>query len=123
MAEVRELTCIGCPMGCQLTVTLEADEVTSVTGNTCQTGDKYARKEVTDPRRTVTSTVKVKQGDLRVVSVKTATDIPKNKIFDCMSEIAKIELVAPVSVGDIVIDNVADTGVAVIATNSVSREK
>ena len=59
----RELTCIGCPMGCPLTVTMEAGEVISVTGNTCKRGDIYARKEVTNPTRIVTSTVRVTGGD------------------------------------------------------------
>ena len=66
----RELTCIGCPMGCLLTVTMEAGEVISVTGNTCKRGDIYARKEVTNPTRIVTSTVRVTGGDADMVSVK-----------------------------------------------------
>lgn len=119
MSEVRELICIGCPMGCPLTVTMENGEVLSVTGNTCPNGDRYARKEVTDPRRTVTSTVRIKGGVLPVVSVKTATDIPKNKIFDCMKEIDKIVIDAPVKIGDVVIKNVCDTGVDVIVTKNI----
>ena len=80
----RELTCIGCPMGCPLTVTMEAGEVISVTGNTCKRGDVYARKEVTNPTRIVTSTVRVSGGDADMVSVKTKEDIPKGKIFECV---------------------------------------
>ncbi|MBQ7425409.1 MAG: DUF1667 domain-containing protein, partial [Lachnospiraceae bacterium] len=79
--ETRELTCIGCPMGCQLTVTLDGGEVTEVKGNTCAKGDIYARKEVVNPTRIVTSTIKIKGGDKERVSVKTANDIPKSKIF------------------------------------------
>ena len=71
----RELTCIGCPMGCPLIVTMEAGEVISVTGNSCKRGDVYARKEVTNPTRIVTSTVRVSGGDADMVSVK------KRKIF------------------------------------------
>ena len=121
MSEIRELICIGCPMGCPLTVTMENGEVLSVTGNTCPNGDRYARKEVTDPRRTVTSTVRIKDGVLPVVSVKTATDIPKNKIFDCMKEIDKINISAPVSIGDVVIKDVCGTGVDVIVTKNIAR--
>lgn len=119
MAEVRELICIGCPMGCPLTVEMENGEVLSVTGNTCPNGDKYARKEVTDPRRTVTSTVKVVGGEYRVVPVKTATDIPKNKIFDCMAQINTVEVVAPVKTGDVIIEDVCGTGVSLVATGTV----
>ena len=56
--EKRDLTCIGCPLGCQITVTMENGEVTDVKGNTCPRGDKYAREEVTNPTRVVTSIVK-----------------------------------------------------------------
>lgn len=118
--EIRELICIGCPMGCPMTVEMENGEVKSVSGNTCPNGDRYARKEVTDPRRTVTSTVKILGGQLAVTSVKTATDIPKNKIFDCMKEIDKIEMCAPVKIGDIAIANVAGTGVDVVVTKNVA---
>ena len=78
---IRELTCIGCPMGCPLTVTMEAGEVISVTGNTCKRGDIYARKEVTNPTRIVTSTVRVTGGDADMVSVKTSWDIIFEKLL------------------------------------------
>lgn len=120
--ETRELICIGCPLGCPLTVEMKGAEVVSVTGNTCPNGDRYARKEVTDPRRTVTSTVRVLGGSLPVVSVKTAQDIPKNKIFDCMQELATIRVKAPVQEGDVIVSNIADTGVPVIATKEIPTE-
>lgn len=120
--ESRELICIGCPLGCPLTVEMKGTEVVSVTGNTCPNGDRYARKEVTDPRRTVTSTVRVLGGILPVVSVKTAQDIPKNKIFDCMQELATIRVKAPVQEGDVIVSNIADTGVPVIATKEIPAE-
>ena len=120
--ETRELICIGCPLGCPLTVEMKGTEVVSVTGNTCPNGDRYARKEVTDPRRTVTSTVRVLGGSLPVVSVKTAQDIPKNKIFDCMQELATIRVKAPVQEGDVIVSNIANTGVSVIATKEIPTE-
>ena len=120
--ETRELICIGCPLGCPLTVEMKGTEVVSVTGNTCPNGDRYARKEVTDPRRTVTSTVRVLGGSLPVVSVKTAPDIPKNKIFDCMQELATIRVKAPVQEGDVIVSNIANTGVSVIATKEIPTE-
>ncbi len=120
--ETRELICIGCPLGCPLTVEMKGTEVVSVTGNTCPNGDRYARKEVTDPRRTVTSTVRVLGGSLPVVSVKTAQDIPKNKIFDCMQELATIRVKAPVQEGYVIVSNIANTGVSVIATKEIPTE-
>ena len=117
--EVRHLTCIGCPMGCQLEVTLENGEVTSVTGNTCKRGDDYARKEVTNPTRIVTSTVPVRGGRIAMVSCKTANDIPKDKIFDVMKEINEIRVDAPVKVGDVILKDICGTGVDIVATKDV----
>jgi CxxC motif-containing protein len=117
--ETRELTCIGCPMGCLLTVTLDNGEVTEVKGNTCAKGDIYARKEVVNPTRIVTSTVKIEGGDKERVSVKTANDIPKNKIFEVMKDIDAACVKAPVHIGDVLVKNVAGCGVDVIATRNV----
>ena len=117
--EKKELTCIGCPMGCALTVTIDNNDIT-VTGNTCPRGADYAKKEVTDPRRTVTSSVFVDGGSTVKVSVKTKTDIPKDKIFACMDEIRKIRVKAPVAIGDVICDNIAGTGVALVATKNVN---
>lgn len=117
--ERKELTCIGCPMGCQVTVELENGEILSVKGNTCAIGDKYARNEVLHPERTVTSTVVVDGGDKPRVSVKTAGNIPKNRIFDCMKEIDAVRVQAPVKIGDIMIENVVDSGVNVVATRNI----
>ncbi|MDO5403444.1 MAG: DUF1667 domain-containing protein [Eubacteriales bacterium] len=120
MDRTRELTCICCPLGCRLTVTGNAEtKELNVTGNTCPRGADYAVKEVTDPRRIVTSTVAVENGVLPVVSVKTAGDIPKNKIFLCMEQLEHARVSAPVSIGDIVLPDIADTGVAIIATKNV----
>lgn len=117
--ETRELTCIGCPMGCALTVQLEGKEVVSVTGHTCKRGEDYAKKEVTNPTRIVTSSVVVTGGALAAVSVKTQYDIPKDKIFDCVKALKEVEVAAPVHIGDVVLADVAGTGVDVIATKNV----
>lgn len=117
--ETRELTCIGCPMGCAITVTMENGEVTEVTGNTCNIGNEYARKEVTHPSRIVTSTVRVKNGSAPVVSVKTQNDIPKDQIFNIMRAIQQIEMEAPVAIGDVVCTDICGTGVDLVATRGV----
>lgn len=119
--EQRELTCIGCPLGCALTVTLENGAVQSVQGNTCPRGDAYARKEVTAPTRIVTSTVKVTGGTLPAVSVKTAGDIPKGKIFDCVRALKDVAVAAPVSIGQVIVPDVAGTGVAIVATKNIDK--
>lgn len=113
------LICIGCPLGCPLTVEMEGSEVKAVSGNTCPRGDAYARKEMTNPTRIVTSTVRVAGGRLAMVSVKTASDIPKGKIFDCVKALKDVEVKAPVRIGDVIVENVAGTGVNIIATKNV----
>ena len=115
----RKVTCIGCPMGCPLTVVMKGKDVLSVTGNTCRRGDVYARKEVTNPTRIVTSTVRVSGGSIDMVSVKTKEDIPKDKIFECVRALKGIRIPAPVHIGDVILTNVADTGVDIIATKNV----
>lgn len=117
--EKRSLTCIGCPLGCSVTVELDNGQITNVTGNTCKRGDDYARKEVSHPMRVVTSTVRVTGGDIPVVSVKTQQDIPKEKITDIMKNLAGLSIPAPVHIGDVVLENAAQTGVNIVATKDV----
>lgn len=117
--EERNLTCISCPMGCPLTVVMENGEVVSVSGNTCKRGDIYARKEVTNPTRIVTSTVRVEGGTADMVSVKTKEDVPKGKIFDCVKALKGVMVKAPVHIGDVIVSDVAGTGVDIVATKEV----
>lgn len=118
--EKIEMVCVSCPIGCAITVELDDNKnVISVTGNTCKRGDAYARQECTHPERMLTSTVKVEGGRLPVVPVKSAKPIPKEMLFDCMKEINKVTLKAPVNIGDVVIENILDTGTDIIATNEV----
>lgn len=120
--ETRELTCICCPLGCSLTATMEADGQIAVTGNTCPRGAEYARTEWLDPRRVVTSTVVVtgqSSEEEAMVSVKTKEAIPKDKVIDCIRQLAGVSLKAPVRIGDVVVTNVAGTGVDVIATKDI----
>ena len=119
--EKRELICIGCPMGCPMTVTLEDGVVQKVEGNTCRRGDLYARKEVTAPTRIVTSTVRLQNSRSGAVTVpcKTRTDIPKGDIFRVMEALAKVTVSAPVAIGQTLVEDVAGTGVDVIATKAV----
>ena len=117
----QKLTCIGCPLGCSISVSLSDNgKVSEITGNTCKKGEEYARKEVTNPSRVVTSIVKINNGDVNMVSVKTAEDIPKGKIFDCMEALKKVTVTAPVQIGEVIIKNVCGTGVDVIATKKVN---
>ena len=110
----RELTCIVCPIGCQLTVELENGKVTAVGGNTCPRGKVYAENECTNPQRTITSTVKCSDGSM--VAVKTDRTIPKEKMFECMEIINNKILDFPVSIGDVIIEDVF--GSNIVATQN-----
>ena len=120
--EKKELICIGCPMGCPLTVEMEGGAVLQVKGNTCPRGDAYGRKEVTNPTRIVTSTVRVTGGTLPMVSCKTRTDVPKGRIFDVVRALKDLEVPAPVAIGQVLLEDAAGTGVAVVATKNVAAQ-
>lgn len=121
MESRTELTCIRCPIGCQITVTQnEKGEVTEIQGNSCPNGYRYASEEVTAPVRTLTSTVRVRGGELPVVPVRTRGDIPKGRMFDCMKELARVCAEAPVRAGDVMIADILGLGVDVVATRNVA---
>ena len=117
--EKRELTCINCPMGCRITVTMEGDDILSVEGNTCKRGFLYATNEVKSPVRTVTTTIKVTGGLSDRVSCKTKEAVPKDKIFEVMEAINKVSCKAPIAIGDVLIEDSAGTGIPVVATKAV----
>ncbi len=116
MREDVSLTCINCPLGCEVTVHFLENGEMQVSGNSCPRGEIYAKKEVTAPERIVTSSVRVSGGERPVVSVKTKETIPKGKIFDVMEEIRKVHVAAPVRIGDVMISDVCGTGVDIVAT-------
>ncbi|MDO5310959.1 MAG: DUF1667 domain-containing protein [Clostridia bacterium] len=115
----RELTCIVCPMGCGIKVVLDGNEVVSVSGNTCPRGEAYAKTECVNPVRVITSTVRCDNGE--VLPVKTAQPIPKEKIGECMKIINSHIAHLPVSVGDVIIENVFGTDI-VATQNMTERE-
>ena len=114
---VKELICINCPRGCHLTV----DEQLNVKGNMCPRGAAYGKQEVTNPTRTVTSTVRISGAELPLCPVKTAQPIPKGKMTDIMVSINRISLRAPVRIGDVVIPDVCGTGVDVVVTRNMDK--
>jgi CxxC motif-containing protein len=116
----KNITCISCPVGCPLTVTLEGGEVTKVEGQGCPRGEVYAKKECVNPTRIFTSSVPVEGGFWEMVSVKTAADVPKSSLAACVEALKGIRLTAPVAIGDVVVANVAGTGVDIVATREVA---
>lgn len=120
--EVYEKICIVCPRGCRLTIKKDDSNQMgySVEGNTCKRGEDYGIKEVTNPTRVLTSTVVLKNSSLKRLPVVTKGDIPKGKMFEAMKEINKVVVNAPVKEGDVIIENLLNTGVNLIAARSVN---
>ncbi|MGL5647671.1 MAG: DUF1667 domain-containing protein [Clostridium sp.] len=114
---LKELICIVCPKGCHLTVDTENE---TVTGNTCPRGKVYGLNEVKNPTRVVTSTIKIQNCDNIVLPVKTSVPIPKDMIFAIMKEINNISISLPIKTGDIILENVLNTGSNIVATKSLS---
>ncbi|MDY5730013.1 MAG: DUF1667 domain-containing protein [Eubacteriales bacterium] len=115
-----EFTCISCPVGCRLHVEVEGDKVISVEGNACPRGVKYANQEAVAPQRIVTAVVHL-QNSKTPLSVKTEDTIPKEKIFDVMVELNNAKLYAPIKIGDVVLQDICQTGVNIIATKTVKE--
>lgn len=113
MNKSLEMTCIMCPMGCQMTVIKEGNEI-RVSGNTCLRGANYAKEEITAPKRIVTALVKTAVG---VLPVKTTKPVPKELIFNVVEEINKL-LLKKGKIGDIIIKNVLNTGADVVVTGN-----
>jgi len=119
MVEKKSLVCIVCPLGCNVEVELSGGQIDSLTGNKCKRGRDYAISECINPVRTLTSTAKVLDGELPLVSVKSEKPLPKKLLPECIKEINKIEVQAPVHISDRLICNILGTGINIIATCNV----
>lgn len=117
----RKFTCIVCPNGCELEAEYEGRQVMSVSGGLCPKGTAYATQELVDPRRTISSSVRVKGGILPLCSVRLTQPVPKARIFDVMAEINRISLEAPAMIGQILIRDVLGLGSDVIVTKNVPK--
>lgn len=115
----KELICISCPMGCHLIVDIENKKVE---GNTCKRGEVYGINEVTNPMRVITTTVRVINGEIPVIPVKTKEPVPKDMNFEIMDILKNVQVEAPVKLGDIIVKNILNTGVDIVATRNLRRE-
>ncbi len=117
----NDVICVVCPVGCKISIAENKDAELGydIEGNKCKKGINYAIEELTNPTRNIASTVCIEGAHLTRLPVKTSEPIPKGKIFECMNEINKIKLTAPVKMGDIIIENVRGTEVNILATRSL----
>lgn len=114
----QNVTCIVCPMGCRMTVT-KVNEEYNVEGNTCKRGAKYAVEEITNPKRIITSTVRLEGSYLRLLPVKTDGPIPKALIMNVMAVLDKVKVKSPIESGDIIVKDILGTGVNIISTKKL----
>ena len=122
----RIITCILCPNGCELDVEYSgqpSEETLVAEGNLCSKGSSYALEELIRPKRTLTTSILVRFGDQRLVSVKTASSIPRQAILKAREELRGTIVTAPVSIGDTILRDVAGTGIDIVATRAVERKK
>ncbi len=115
---MKEFTCVSCPMGCKLSA-FQEDGGYKIEGYTCKRGLEYGLQEMKDPRRNISSTVRIKNGFLSMLPVKTSAPIPKDSILSVMNIINTQKITAPVQCGDVVIPNILNTGVDIVATRNM----
>jgi len=122
MNTVKKLTCVVCPAGCPLEVTLAEDgTILSVTGNTCKRGETYAETELTHPTRTLTTTVAIESKAERRLPVKTDKPIPKETLFEAMELAEKITVTAPVKRGDVICADFIEAGTNLVACKNIDE--
>jgi len=115
----KEIICIVCPVGCTLEVTVEDGKLVEVTGYECKRGVAYAEQEAVAPKRTLATTVRVKNGIHPLVPVKTDIPVPKEKMREITELLAQVEVEAPVKIGSIIVADVLGTGANVVATRNL----
>ena len=118
---IHEIICISCPMGCHLKIR-QRERSWLVSGNRCPRGETYGIQEMTDPRRMITTTVRVRGGVRPVVSVKTSQPVPKAKVFEVIRELAPLEFNAPIQAGEVLFSNLLGLGADILATRSVEAQ-
>lgn len=111
----QDIICTICPMGCHIYVTGEGENIQSVEGHTCPRGEEYARSEFVCPMRTLTTTVRVKNSSEPMLAARTTAPIPKAKLFECMDMIRGAVFCAPIKAHQVLIHNIAGTGVDLVA--------
>ena len=117
----KSFTCVICPNGCRLEVEIDGERIVSVAGNLCPRGEKYAKEEVSDPKRTIASSVLVDGGEMEIVSVRLDKAVSKSLIFPIMEVIKGLRVKAPVCIGDVIVHDILSSGADLIATRNVEE--
>ena len=115
-------TCIKCPLSCEIELVEENNRILEIKGHTCNQGEKYVVEEFTHPVRTLTTTIRVQNGVLPVLPVRSEEPIPKDMIKKCVKELGTLTVGAPLRCGDTVCENILNTGVKIIASRDMVTE-
>jgi CxxC motif-containing protein len=117
----KKIICISCPRGCLLNLKIKGRKILKISGNFCKKGRDYAEKEISSPSRILTTTVKVKNGIYPVLPVRSNRAIPFSKIFQAMKILNKIVVCAPVKRGEVIVENILNTGVDIISSRDLKK--
>ena len=121
MAQKKTFICIGCPLGCRVTLTIDGKGVVAgFAGNKCKEGEKYVLEEYTNPVRTLTATVLTEGSSQPLLAVRTSRPIVKTKLAEGMAVLAKVRVRPPLKIGDVVVPNLLDTGADIVASGNLS---
>jgi CxxC motif-containing protein len=118
----KTVTCICCPLGCRITVDFKGNKIKTV-GQQCKQGETYAIQEVKDPRRVLTTTIRINDGKRPMLPVRSEKEIQKKLIKKCVKKLSKMKVKAPVKCGEVICKNILDTGVNIIATRNMEIKK
>lgn len=122
MKKTDQMVCIMCPVGCRIEVVLDENGQVIVSGHRCQRGVEYGRQEMIDPHRILTTSVLVENGEMELVSVKTDKPVPKKLLFQLIDVLKHVRVKAPVYMGDVLVENILNTGADIVATRTVLRK-
>ena len=117
----KDITCITCPLGCRIRITYSEDAIHRIEDYQCEKGKDYAVQEIFNPVRTLTTTLMVAKGELPLVSVRTSKPVPKQRIFDIMDALSDVAIVAPVKMGDVLIEKILGLDIDIVATKNVEK--
>ena len=118
---IRHFVCIICPNGCELTAEIDGDCMLNVSGGLCKRGRDYVEGEITNPMRTISSSILVDEGELPLASVRVDRPIPKRCIFECMDVVKAMRIKAPVHIGQVVLTGVCGSEASIIITKNIER--
>ncbi len=121
MPEISKMICIMCPKGCDLKVTHTGKNIIKVEGNECPLGAKFAKEEITNPKRVIITTVRVKGGLYSLVPVRSESPVPKSVFFKIIEELRKVEVNAPLKFHQVILENVMETGINIITTRALPK--